>query len=707
MALIGKIRKNFWFVLLLLGLALAAFIMMDMSGSGGPGGAVRSLNMGNVAGQKINYKEFSQTEQAYFRNSGTDVFQKRKEIWNFYVEDALIKNEAEALGLNISKDELLDLQFGPTPSPIIQRNWANPQTGQVDVAQLQSYKTAIENGDPLNPEFAAYWKEQEKQIVKSTLQDKLTSIINKGVYTPSWMAEESYKMENSKTDFKYVKIPFDNIDGSDIELTDSDFTSYMNKYKSLYEETEETRVAEYATFNVVASEEDKEEIRESLESLKTSFLATDNDSLFAFNNRGSYSHIYGTKDQLPEVAREEIAALEPGEAYGPFEDNGAMLVVKLLDKRSIPDSVEAKHILRTTTPNDPASLEAATAFIDSITNVYKRGRKSFTDLAVEHSQDPSAATNKGDLGKFNQSLMVREFSDVCFLTGKEGGVYKVATQYGVHLIKIEDQIYNNREDKYKVATVGEAIVPSQVTQDEMYDKVSEIITNNRTYESLKAAVDADPDVSFQTTPPLKKNDFSIGSLGSGQTSRDLIVWMFSPNTEVNDISPTIYRYTDPVNYYDNKYVIAVLNRINPEGLKSVESVKDQIEVAVMNKKKGDKLASELSVTSLEDVATANNVEVQTASDVSMLAEFVQGIGNEPKVIGAAFELDPQSISKPIVGNSGVFVIQPLSTQEAGAPNNIPFLKSSLSTSTKSQVSFKILENMKKRADITDNRSTFY
>ena len=120
MALIGKIRKNFWFVLLLLGLALAAFIMMDMTGSSGPGGAVTSMTMGNVDGQKINYQDFSRTEQAYYRNAGTDIFQKRKTIWDFYVENALVNKEADALGLNVSREELMDLQFGPNPSQIIQ-----------------------------------------------------------------------------------------------------------------------------------------------------------------------------------------------------------------------------------------------------------------------------------------------------------------------------------------------------------------------------------------------------------------------------------------------------------------------------------------------------------------------------------------------------------------------------------------------------------
>jgi len=77
MALIGKIRKNFWFVLILLGLALAAFIMMDMTGSG-PAGTVTSLTIGNIDGEKINYQDFQQTEQAYFRNAQLDPFQKRK-----------------------------------------------------------------------------------------------------------------------------------------------------------------------------------------------------------------------------------------------------------------------------------------------------------------------------------------------------------------------------------------------------------------------------------------------------------------------------------------------------------------------------------------------------------------------------------------------------------------------------------------------------
>ena len=426
MALIGKIRKNFWFVLVLLGLALAAFIMMDMSGSGGPGGAVSNLTMGSVDGEKIDYSHFQQTEQAYYRNAQIDAFQKRKNIWDFYVEKALVGQEAEDLGLNVSYDELMDLQFGVNQSPVIASNWTDPQTGQVDQASLQQFRTTIENGDPLNPEFTAYWAEQEKQIVKEALQAKLYSLINKSVYTPSWMAEESFSQENSKADFNYVKIPYDEIDAAGIELSDQDFIDYMKENRTQFEEKEETRVAQLAVFNVTASEEDVDTLKSQLGTLKNEFAVTENDSLFIASNRGSYTHIYGTKDMLPESAREEIVALNIGDVYGPFEEEGFLYVVKMIDKRVMPDTVEAKHILRTSDRSNAESVATARAYIDSL-EVLLRGGADFETLARENSQDPSVASNGGDMGKFTQSRMVREFSDACFIKGTKGGIYKATT----------------------------------------------------------------------------------------------------------------------------------------------------------------------------------------------------------------------------------------------------------------------------------------
>ena len=699
MALIGKIRKNCWFVLIVLGLALAAFILMDMTGSSGPGQGT-NLSLGSVAGQKIDYIDFQKTEQAYFKGSTADQFAKKSAIWDFYVEDALLKSQSESLGLSVSKDELLDLQFGANPSPIITQN-------QWDAANLQSIKATIENGEPMNKEFEAYWFEQEKQIIKSSLQSKLNNIISKSVFTPTWMAEESYTQENTKVDFNYVKIPFDQIDGAGIEVSDADLKSYMATKASQFEVDEETRIVEIVPFTVLPSKEDTAIIIEKMNTLKNEFGLTQNDSTFVLSNGGTMNHLYSSYDQIPAAAQAAISTMNIGESFGPYIESDYYLVSKLIDKKVLPDTVVARHILRSANQADANSFVIAEAFIDSIERVYKNRIESFDSLAIKHSQDPSSGLKGGLLDPFTQNTMVPEFTQACFHYGKPGGLYKVRSQYGIHLIKIEGQTYNNRDPKYRIATVGQPIVPSQETQDLRNDLVNELISANRDMASLREALAAHPDVVVESSPAVKINDYALGSLGTGQNPRDIIKWAFNGSTEIGDVAPDVFRFTDPVKYYDNKYVAVSLKEIVPEGMPTPSSVRGQIETAVLNQKKGEKLKSSLTVSSLEDVASQYSVEVQNAADVSMTNTFIPGLGNEPEVVGTAFDLAEQSVSKAILGNSGVYVIQPLSKQAASTPNNIPMLRTGLSTTTKSQVNFKIIENLKKRAKIVDKRSELF
>ena len=706
MALIGTIRKNFWFVLILLGLALAAFILMDMTSAGNAGGQVSSLTLAEVGDSRIDYREFQQTEQSYYSGSGEDVFEKRKTIWDFYVEKAVLEEEADALGLNISTDELMDLQFGPTPSPIITANWRNPQTGQVDQATLNQVKNSIENNEAMDPRFRAYWAEQEKQIIKESLQNKLTALVSKSVYTPVWMAEESYAIENSKVDFKYVKIPFDQIDDSDIELKDSDFNKYLEDHRKEFETKNETRSLDYVAFDVIATSEDSINIRTRLENLNKEFAITENDSVFATVNNGAYTHLYSSFDKIPADLQDGIASLEVGEIYGPVVSNNFYISAKLLGKKVVADSVTARHILIRGDRNNKASIDAAMTIIDSLKRELRSGT-SFDSLAIKHSADTQSGLKGGDLGTFPQELMVPEFAQACFVDGKKGGLYTVTTQFGVHLIEVQNQIYLNREPKYKVASIGLVIKPSQETQDNRYDEVAQIAAEARDINTLREAVSKFPDLSIESSEALDINDYSIGNLGSSQSSREIVKWAFEPTVEPGDVSPEVYRFTDKVNYYDNKYVIVGLKSVNKAGLPPIDAVRSDIEVAVMNAKKGEKLKSSLQISSLEDLASQYNTTVETAADIAMNNRFIPGMGNEPEVIGAAFRLDPQSISQAIVGNSGVYVVQALSQQEAGVPTNIPFLKNSVSTGTKSQVNFMLIDNLKKRAKLQDDRHKFF
>jgi len=699
MALIGKIRQHFWFVLILLGLALAAFLIMDTSLSNTSRGA-SDAQIGSINGQQIDYNEFTRTEQAYFGGSTADAFAKKNTIWNYFVERALVKEETDALGLSVSYDELMDLQFGNPPSPIITQNQWKP-------ADLQSIRNSLTSGEAINPNLESYWIEQEQQIINEALKSKLNSVISKAIYTPSWLATESHNSENTKVDFKFVKIPFDQIDGAGITVSDSDIKNYVSTRRDQFEQKEETRVAEYAVFDVVPSATDSAYWMEKVEEMKTNFMEAKNDSLFVTSNKGYYTHLYNGLDQISDNNRNAISALNPGEYYGPFSEAGSYAIVKMLDKRVVPDTVSAKHILRRIDPNVPGSAVAAEAFIDSINTVLKRGRTSFDTLAVRHSEDPGSGAKGGDLGKFTQETMVPEFAQAAFIYGKTGGIYKVKTQFGYHLIKVGEQIYNNENPKYRFASISQDIIPTQETQDTKYDEVTELISQNREAADLAKALEAYPNVTMQSSAPLKINDYAFGTLGSGQTQRDMVKWVFDVSTEIGDASSDVYRFSDPVRYYDNKYVVLTLKSIVPAGMPTADILRSQVETAVMNQMKGDKLKSSLSVSTLDAVASQYNTTVETATDVTASSPFVPGVGTEPDVIGTAFDLAAQAVSKPIVGSSGVFVIEKVRTMDAGAPSNIPFLKTSVSTSTKSQVGFKIIENMKKRADITDKRASFF
>lgn len=699
MALIGTIRKNFWFVLIVLGLALAAFILMDMQGNANRGGA--AMNMGEIAGQKIDYREFSKAETALY-SGNSDQFGRRKNLWDYFVEKAIVEDQANDLGLGVTKAELMDLQFGNRLSPIITNNYRNPQTGQVDRTTLNQHKQMIEGNDELPQQFKEFWVQQEKQIQKTELQNKIGNLVSKAIYTPDFLVEETGAAANSSLSMSYVKIPFDAID-TDVEVSDSDISAYINENATKYTSKEETRVLEYAVVDVLPTSEDSTKWRTEISELGVEFRTQpmENDSIFAFNNGGFWSNIYFANDDLPEGLKGRLDALSAGETYGPYVEQGAYFLAKLLDKKVMPDSAEAKHILRRITTGTPEDFAAAESYIDSLQNELNKGAK-FDKLAEDNSQDPSSAVNGGDLGTFKQGSMLPAFNNAVF-NGRRGGIYKVKTQVGVHLIKVEDLIYINRDDKFKVAYIRTPIIPTETTQNNVNDKISDLITENRDMASMRSAASA-MGYNFQSSAPLTINDYSVGSLGSDQSSRDMVKWAYESDTEINEVSPTVYSYSDKVNYYDNKYVIAALKSIQSPGLYSAESMRSTLETTIANKKKGESIVRSLG-SDLAAAAEKYGVEVATAENVSMNASFIPGLGTENQVIAKAFATDINGTTA-VVGSSGVFLISPTNKTE-GTVGNIPQMRQLKTTSSRSQAELKTIEALKKLADIEDNRATFF
>jgi len=702
MALISKIRKNSWLLVVLIALGLIGFIVMDMtSGQQSVFGSSQTI-VGDIEGKKLDWNQFYRTEQVLYGNSGGDLYSRRSQLWNYFVEEALVKEEAEALGLGVSKTELLDLQFGTSPSPVIQQRFRNPQTGQVDFQQLNQIKAAIEDGTIADdPRLMSYWAHQENEIIKERLQSKINMLVSKAIYTPTWMAEMGHAEQNAPISLAYVKVPFDEVDNAEVTLSDADYEAYLKENAEQYKNDEETRILEYVVFEVKPTVEDSAALRNRLAELLPEFETTEDDTAFTERNYGVPPSTFLTEDAISAAIKDTVMNMPEGSVYGPYIDQGKYRAVKLVERRMIADSADTRHIL--IQAQAPEQFVSAEKTIDSLQNLLETNQASFDSLAIKFSQDPGSASDGGKYEGVTPGQFVPEFNEVLFITGDIGKLYKVRTSYGWHLVEVLSRSASTTP-RVKVAYLEEAIVPLEETQENIEADVLAFIGENRDLETLRENAAA-RGLDMKTSTGLTRNAFSIGELGGGQASRDIVRWAF--NADVGEVSPELYGYQDPVDYYTNKYVVVGLRARQAAGLPAVANIKSQIEQQVINKKKAEMLAGKISGTDLPSIAQQFGTQVDTAQNVAFNATFVPSLGFEPKVIGKAYTMEQGSVSAPIEGKTGVFVVKVLSKPAAGQANNIPELRRTMSSPVQQQVPARLIQAMKKNADIEDNRSRFY
>lgn len=702
MALIGKIRKNFWIVLILLAMALASFVIMDVMGSrSGSGFFGNPTTVGKVAGQKIDYTDFQKTENALYSGSD-DVYGRRNMVWDYFVEKAIVEKQADALGLGVSKDELMELQFGNNLSSVVQNNFRDPSTGGVNRQQLLQFKQAIEAEQDLAPQFKTFWAEQEKQVIKTSLQDKIAAMISKAIIAPKWQTEVVNQLNNDKITFEFVRVGFDKVDDKEVNLTDDDYKNFLAKNPGKYNLTDENRMIDYVAVNVTPTKDDTIKVVSKLQDLKSGFRTSTNDSLFTLNNGGAVLPAYQKADALTGALKDSVSNMGIGSVVGPYLDNGAYLLAKLIDKRIIPDSVKARHILRKV--DNPATLAIAKKQIDSLKNLLVTKRVRFDSLAIKNSEDTGSAIKGGDLGTFAEGAMVKPFNDACF-KGNVGSYYVVETQFGVHLIEVLNQKYLNKNPKYKIAIVAESMIPSQATQDAVYDKVSGILAKTKNLEDLKKLGEKDPELKVQTTKGLTKNDYVIQPF-QGDASRDMIKWAYG--ADINDVSKDIFNFQDENKQYTKTYILAGLNSISKPGLMTVTQAKTQIEALVKNFKKAEILKGKIKGTDMSAIATEFGTVIDTAVNVTFSQGAIASIrANEPKLIAKAFSMEPGKTSAIIEGNSGLFMIKVKEKTPAIPESNMDMIKTSIVNSAKSGAGYRIWDALKKKYKPEDNRSSFY
>jgi peptidyl-prolyl cis-trans isomerase C len=100
--------------------------------------------------------------------------------------------------------------------------------------------------------------------------------------------------------------------------------------------------------------------------------------------------------------------------------------------------VHARHILIRAAAGDDKASKDAEDKIKAVIVRLKSG-EDFEKVAKEVTEDPSGKANGGDLGYFSKEQMVPEFSDTAFKLDKGQISVPVKTQFGWHVIKVEDK----------------------------------------------------------------------------------------------------------------------------------------------------------------------------------------------------------------------------------------------------------------------------
>ncbi|MBK7936192.1 MAG: peptidylprolyl isomerase [Lewinellaceae bacterium] len=698
MALIGSIRKRGWILIVLMTLALGGFILMDIMQNTSNYAAGDVNTLGKVNDMEIKRSEFD-TYQALIYSKQENSYQAREQSWNYFVENAMIKQEAEKLGLGVDREELRDLEFGDNLSPIIVQRYkgdAGP-----DRNYLNSVKNAIDgNAQSLQPEFLASWAEQEKEIIKQRLEDKIMAMVTKGLYAPKWQAESVFRESTQRLDFRYVRIPYDKVKDEEAAVTDADYQAFLKDNPHLYDQMEETRVINYLSFDVAPTSGDSTVAYDAVSKLVEGLRTAANDSIYVVGKGGIFDGSYKLKSELPAAMADTLLKLPAGTLIGPYVDGSTWNIAKIIDRKQVPDSVRVSHIAV------QASAESERR-IDSLLTVLNAGKARFDSLAVKFSQDTKSAEKGGDLGWIPRPPEGNELANLIFYKAEEGKYYKLKNAQVIQLVMVTGKKFINNNTGVKAVFLSKRIEPGKNTQLVVKDRAVAFIQQAKTLEEFTAQA-KQQNFQVMTSSPLKSTDYNVGVLPGGDDTREIVRWAFDAKTKLNNVSQQVFVFRDPAGgYFDSKYVVAALKSISPKGPATVAILKatPEAEQKVKSLKKAEVIKSKMlqNAGDLAGIASTWGVSVDTARGTSI----AQG-GSEPRVVGTAFSLAKDAVSAPVAGNSGVYILSPIADKlEQQMPADLTMFRRQAYTSAASMMRINLMNSMKKSAKVEDFRSKFY
>lgn len=654
----------------------------------------RPTNVGSVNGEEITYNEFMAAldrQMESMRQQGQEVDenidQVREQVWEALVSQKLIEDQIEKFGITVSDEEVRDIVLGPNPPEFLKQNF---------IDSLGNFNRAVYEQALFDPQNKQALLSAEDYVKQSRLSEKLQSLLLASITVSEEEIKRKFTDQNVTLNASYALADINQFQDSEINVTDEDLKNYYDKNIDLYS-MDAQRKLKYILFSNQASASDSNNIVTNLKSVAKSINV--NDTASFREAVGIYSIQPYSRDtvgitQLPASASSALADASAGQIVGPVATPEGFVLYNLISK--VPGSeqyVKASHILINQKPAEDQNLSEAARIYNDITS----GKISFEQAAKQYSADPSNAPKGGDLGWFGKGAMVKEFEDASF-NGKVGEVQKpVKTSFGYHIIKVTGKTNN----KFVVEKIVNPIEASPSTRDANFNAANDfayLAEKNgfeKTAEEEKLAV--------QETTPFNEEVYSIP--GIGRNTR-IVSWSFENNEgDVSDV------FSLP-----NGYAVVMISEVIKEGVKPFDEIKENIKPAVLREKKFEKakqiienVASKIN-GDLSKAPTINKNVVVNETGTFTPGGSVPGVGRDFAFIETALGLKQGSVSKPVKGNKGYYIIKLLNKSDFdkqmydGQRNQ---LRDNILQEKKSYYFNQWLAKLRKDADIDDNRYVFF
>lgn len=395
MALINKIREKTGLAVGVIAFGLILFLVGgDLLG---PNSLILGQNkniVGEIAGTEIDYEDFSARVESFSNNyarnygrnpSSEEMASIRDQVWRVLINEITYDAEFEALGLQVSDEEIEEMVKGDNISPLIRQAFGNPQTGQFNKQDVLEFTNSLSQR---SEQERAQWLQLEKQLGPDRLYSKYQNLLINTNYITQAEAEQDYKAKASTANVSYLYVPFLSVSDSAFEATDAEMASYISENESEFE-VEETRDISYVTFKVVPSATDSALAKEELDNLYNDLVAAENDSLFALRNSEAFTPYKSFNDgNLPQQFL-ELENLEEGLIVGPVQVSNNYVLYKLseIGERTTDEGTEAYYKI--------AQIEKEIYPSDETINKYYRDADIFATGAANSDEFKANAEKEG------------------------------------------------------------------------------------------------------------------------------------------------------------------------------------------------------------------------------------------------------------------------------------------------------------------------